>query len=70
MKTIIEAKSGLHFDLDELAAINIYKLKVIIWLKGNGEFVAGEFADKASAQAYRDELVKVWIGDDEADDLH
>jgi len=59
MKTIIEAKTGLYFDLDELAAINIYKLKVIIWLKGNGEFVAGEFADKESAQAYRDALVKV-----------
>ena len=66
MKTIIETKSGLYFDLDELAAISVEKACVYIRLKGvTLPIFVGQFDDEKSAQIYRDLIIKEWCGDED-----
>lgn len=64
---MVETKSGLYFDLDELAAISVEKACVYIRLKGNADaLTVGEFDDEKSAQIYRDLIIKEWCGDEDA----
>lgn len=67
MKTMLETKSGICFDLDEIAAVGIVERTVCVWLKGTSTpLYAGKFDDEKSAQIYRDLLIKEWCGDEDA----